>query len=75
MKSDTTFKHWMHQFHDGGIRVTHFTSHMLHEKIFWAILVFVLLVTGLLVLSVLYGGQNVTLPQIYNNTPYLPLVY
>ena len=56
MSTTPTFKHWMHQFHDGGAKVAHYTGHLLHEKAFWIILAFVLLTAGLFTLIVLLGN-------------------
>lgn len=59
MNTATTFKHWMHQFHDGGMKVAHYAGHLLHERSFWFILGFVLLTAGLFTLIVLSGNGPV----------------
>jgi len=64
MSTATTFKYWMHHFHDGGARVAHYTGHMLHEKAFWLILAFVLLVAGLFMLIAL-SGQDAAMQEYY----------
>ena len=71
MHASPTLKLWMHHFHDGGIKATHYTSRLLHEKSFCGILVILMFIAGLLALIVLFGNtsalQNYGLP-----TPYGP---
>ena len=67
MHTDSSFKHWMHHLHDDGVRVAHFTGHMLHEKSFWGILAIVAVMITLFTLVVLFGedameGYRGTLP-------------
>jgi len=58
--------HWAHSFHDHSTKAVHYTGHLLHEKSFWGILVVVALLTGLLALIALLGGnidaKNFTVP-------------
>jgi hypothetical protein len=59
----------MHRFHDGGIRVAHYTGHLLHERAFWEILALVVLIAGMFALVVLYGSGSMM--QHYH-VPYGP---
>ncbi len=64
MKTQTTFKHWMHYFHDSSVKAAHHASHLLHEGSFWAILAFAVLTAGLIALVVLFGDSS-ALPEYY----------
>lgn len=73
MSATTTFKHWMHHIHDGGARAAHYSGHLLHERAFWIILTFVLLMTGLFTLVVLYGQASII--RDYYRVPLSPMMH
>ena len=69
MHTSTTLKHWVHQFHDGSVKVAHYTGHMLHEKAFWAILAILALIAGIFTMLVFFGNS----PMMQNyGVPYGP---
>lgn len=57
MHATTTAKHWMHNFHDSGVKAAHFTGHLLHEKSFWAIMGILALIVGIFTLLVFLGSH------------------
>lgn len=58
MHAMPTLKHWMHQLHDEGIKIAHYTGHMVHEKSFWGILAFVLIAVALFTLLIATGNDT-----------------
>ena len=50
MHSSTTRRHWVRHFHDGSVKAVHYTGHLLHEKSFWAIMIILALITGIVAL-------------------------
>ncbi len=68
MHTATTLKHWMHHVHDGSVKATHFTGHLLHERSFWGILAILMLIAGLFALVVIFGTES--MPEEY--VPIMP---
>jgi hypothetical protein len=70
MHTPIPVKHWAHHFHDGTVRVMHYTGHLLHEKAFWAIVALITLLIGMFALLVLFGNDS---PMMRNyNIPFSP---
>ena len=71
MKVEYTFKHWMHVMHDDGVKVLHFSSHVLHEKSFWGIVAILGLLAILVTLVVMFGELE-PMEEYRFMTPHVP---
>ena len=59
MNTAPVIRNVLHHLHDGAAKATHATSHLFHEKAFWALLAVVALIAALFALVVIYGQGNV----------------
>jgi hypothetical protein len=64
-------KNWMHHMHDEGLKATHYTTHMLHERSFWGIMAILALIAALFTIIVIYGN-NAALQEYSAPIPYAP---
>jgi hypothetical protein len=71
MHAAPTLKHWMHHFHDSGVRAIRYAGHLMHEKSFWGMLGILVLIAGLLTLIVFFG-RTTTVQSYGVPTPYRP---
>jgi hypothetical protein len=59
-------KDWAHHAHDDAVRAAHMTSHMLHERSFWGIVLILAMLTGLLAMIAFFGDDSL---MDYRNMP------
>ncbi|MCF7816446.1 MAG: hypothetical protein K9M54_01075 [Kiritimatiellales bacterium] len=71
MHAPLTIQNWMHHAHEGSTKVAHFTSHLFHEKNFWAIVAIVALIAGLFAL-IAYFGSDVAMNHYRVPLPFSP---
>ena len=57
MHAIPSFKRWMHLMHEEGVKMMHYTGHLLHEKAFWAFLGIIVAIAVLFSLLLLLGND------------------
>lgn len=57
MHTSPTIRDWMHHAHERSTKAARFTSHLLHERNFWAVIAIVALIAGLFVLIAYFGSS------------------
>ena len=58
MHAIPSLKHWMHLMHDEGVKIAHYTGHLLHEKAFWAFLGIIAAIAVIFSLLLLLGNDT-----------------
>ncbi len=65
MHAMSSFKHVMHQLHDERLKMMHSTSHLIHEKAFWGMILIAAAMVALFSLLILMGNDTAIEFQAY----------